>query len=90
MTRLSGLIASVLFASCLLATSIAPPATAQVTDRGATPGGTPPAMDTTRTRDDGRDTDWGWIGLLGLAGLGGLVRNRRAEQFGGRTATATR
>jgi hypothetical protein len=87
MTRFfSGLIAPALFASCLLATS----ATAQVTDRGATPGGTPPAMDTTSTRDGARDTDWGWIGLLGLAGLAGLMKTRRAEQFGGRTATATR
>jgi len=41
-------------------------ATAQGTgDAGAT--------QTTTTRDDG-DQDWGWIGLLGLAGLLGLRR----------------
>ncbi|MGZ8379425.1 MAG: WGxxGxxG family protein [Gemmatirosa sp.] len=40
-----------------------------------------PAMAQTQTRVDddleGDDTDWGWVGLLGLAGLLGL---RRREQ----------
>ena len=88
MKRNPRLLLSLVFASGLLATSIAP-AMAQVTDRG-TPGGTPPAMDATRTRDDRPNRDFGWIGLLGLAGLAGLMRNRHADRVVNHPATATR
>lgn len=37
--------------------------------------GTPAA--TRNDRDNGRDMDWGWLGLFGLAGLAGL--RRRSE-----------
>ncbi len=46
----------------------------------------------TTTADDrgdrDQDHDYGWIGLLGLAGLGGLVRKKhddRHDTTGGRT-----
>jgi hypothetical protein len=85
MTRTRRTIAPMLLGTCLLAAPFVPLATAQERPMG-TP---PPATDTARARDDG-DADFGWIGLLGLIGLAGLMRNRRAEQYGGRTATATR
>ena len=39
------------------------------------------ATNTTRTvvREDD-DTDWGWIGLLGLVGLAGLIPRKRAVE----------
>ena len=33
------------------------------------------------TGDNGRDRNWGWIGLFGLAGLAGLRRNNRNRQM---------
>lgn len=38
-------------------------------------------------RDD--DTDWGWLGLLGLAGLFGLMKRDR-DPIRDRTTTTTR
>lgn len=52
------------------------------------------AQDTasTQTQNTGRDTDhgfnWGWLGLIGLAGLTGL--RRRETMPSGRLATDTR
>jgi hypothetical protein len=59
-----------LFAAALLTVVLAGPAIAQTTT------GTPPA--TTATRTDNRDDhfDWGWIGLLGLAGLAPLFMRK--------------
>ncbi len=55
------------FASVLLvATATAQTATTDTTNTGSN-------MNNTRT-DDGRGFDYGWLGLLGLAGLLGLRR----------------
>ncbi|MBA3881886.1 MAG: hypothetical protein H0X73_04015 [Chthoniobacterales bacterium] len=56
----------------------------------SSPGGTTPPMTTTADDrgDRDQDHDYGWIGLLGLAGLGGLLRKRhddRHDTTGGRT-----
>ncbi|HEV2845555.1 MAG TPA: WGxxGxxG family protein [Thermoanaerobaculia bacterium] len=40
------------------------------------------------TRDD-NDTDWGWLGLLGLAGLMGLKRREPVVHRDTRPATST-
>jgi MYXO-CTERM domain-containing protein len=40
------------------------------------PGTTGGTVTTTATRDDDDDFDWGWIGLLGLAGLAPLFMRR--------------
>ncbi len=34
----------------------------------------------TRTVERDNDTDWGWIGLLGLLGLAGLLPKKRAVE----------
>lgn len=39
-----------------------------------------------RPMDDDNDTDWGWIGLLGLAGLLGLRRREPSTHYGDTTA----
>ena len=53
--------------------------------QGAAPGGDG-GVKTTDTRDSGvrttdgrtdRGFDWGWLGLAGLLGLGGLMRGKR-------------
>src|SRR5215467_14047262 len=47
-------------------------------DRGT--GGSPGDMNNREPyRDNGRDHSFGWIGLLGLAGLGGLMTRRRPD-----------
>lgn len=38
-----------------------------------------------RPMDDDNDTDWGWIGLLGLAGLLGLRRREPTTHYGDTT-----
>ncbi len=35
----------------------------------------------TTTTDRDHDTDWGWIGLLGLLGLGGLLPKKRTIEY---------
>jgi MYXO-CTERM domain-containing protein len=52
-------------------------------DQGAVPGTT-----YEDTRDD--DTDWGWIGLLGLAGLLGLRRREPVHRDTRTTAPVAR
>lgn len=68
---------SVLLASTLALAVV--PATAQTPSSGA------PADSSagyTAARTDGRDngTDWGWVGLLGLTGLLGLIPKRRRDE----------
>jgi MYXO-CTERM domain-containing protein len=52
-------------------------------------GDTGTATGTTyETERDDNDTDWGWLGLLGLAGLMGLKRREPVVHRDTRTATA--
>ena len=52
-------------------------AVAQVTDEPATQSR---PMQTTDRDDRNGDQDWGWVGLLGLAGLLGLRRRDRFDE----------
>lgn len=80
---------SVVLASSLALVAVIP-ASAQ------TPSGNAPADSSagySATRTDGRDdgTDWGWVGLLGLTGLLGLIPKRRRDEVDYRaTDTASR
>ena len=67
------------------------PASAQ-TD---TTGGTSNTTTTTTgsdvaTADADRDFDWGWLGLLGLSGLLGLIPRKREENVRHTTTTGDR
>jgi hypothetical protein len=62
--------------AALLASVTAAPVLAQTTGTpGTTTAGTTAAPGTTTYRDHD-DFDWGWIGLLGLAGLAPLFMRR--------------
>jgi hypothetical protein len=52
-----------------------------------TPGGGTTGTATTTNRDDDGDFDWGWVGLLGLIGLAGLIPQKRAPDVRGTTTT---
>jgi hypothetical protein len=52
-----------------------------------TPGGGITGGTATANRDDDRDTDWSWLGLLGLIGLAGLMPQKRAHDARGTTTT---
>ena len=76
------ILAKAVGASILSLSLMTLPATVQAQTETA-PGGTTTApggdaMGTTGTTTEGgdRDFDWGWLGLIGLAGLGGLARKR--------------
>jgi MYXO-CTERM domain-containing protein len=70
---LSKLIRSGVLALTLVLCLFASPVSAQNANTGA--ASTP--IQTVRGDDD---TDWGWIGLLGLLGLAGLLRRRDAPE----------
>lgn len=76
------ILAKAVGASILSLSLMTLPATVQAQTDGTAPGGTTTApggtMGTTETTTEGgdRDFDWGWLGLIGLAGLGGLARKR--------------
>jgi hypothetical protein len=69
------------------------PASAQTDTTGGTTGG----ANTTTTTTGGSDVastdnnfDWGWLGLLGLSGLFGLIPRKREENVGYTTTTGDR
>ena len=69
------------------------PASAQTDTTGGTTGG----ANTTTTTTGGSDVagadnnfDWGWLGLLGLSGLLGLIPRKREETVGYTTTTGDR
>jgi len=73
------------------------PASAQTDTTGGTTGGTnsttttttPGSADVAGTETD-RDFDWGWLGLLGLSGLFGLIPRKREENVRYTTTTGDR
>ena len=71
------------------------PASAQTDTTGGTTGGTTNTTTTTTgsdvaTADADRDFDWGWLGLLGLSGLFGLIPRKREENVRYTTTTGDR
>ena len=52
----------------------------------------PQSRDNTATRYDESRHDWGWLGLLGLVGLGGFARRKSetAERFESRGVNVAR
>ena len=71
------------------------PASAQTDTTGGTTNGTNNTTTTTRgsdvaTADTDRDFDWGWLGLLGLSGLFGLIPRKREENVRYTTTTGDR
>lgn len=72
------------------------PASAQTDTTGGTTPGTNNTTTTTIPRSDGynaetdRDFDWGWLGLLGLTGLFGLIPRKREENVRYTTTTSDR
>ena len=73
------------------------PASAQTDTTGGTTGGTnsttttttPGSADVAGAETD-RDFDWGWLGLLGLSGLLGLIPRKREENVRYTTTTGDR
>jgi len=72
------------------------PASAQTDTTGGTTNGTNSTTTTTSPRSDvagadtDRDFDWGWLGLLGLSGLFGLIPRKREENVRYTTTTGDR
>ena len=73
------------------------PASAQTDTTGGTTGGTNNTTTTTTpgsadvaSADTDRGTDWGWLGLLGLSGLLGLIPRKREENVRYTTTTGDR
>ncbi|MEG5064590.1 WGxxGxxG family protein [Microcoleus sp. B3-A4] len=72
------------------------PASAQTDTTGGTTSGTNSTTTTTSPGSDvsnaetDRDFDWGWLGLLGLSGLLGLIPRKREENVRYTTTTSDR
>jgi hypothetical protein len=70
------------------------PASAQTDTTGGTTGGTNSTTTTTTPGSDVASTDnnfdWGWLGLLGLSGLFGLIPRKREENVRYTTTTGDR
>jgi MYXO-CTERM domain-containing protein len=68
------------------------PASAQTDTTGGTTGGTNSTTTTTGSDVASADnnTDWGWLGLLGLSGLFGLIPRKREENVRYTTTTGDR
>ena len=72
------------------------PASAQTDTTGGTTGGTNTTTTTTTPGSDvagadaDRDFDWGWLALLGLSGLFGLIPRKREENVHYTTTTGDR
>jgi len=75
------------FAILTLATSLA---FSQAAERPATIDRDANAPTVTRTDEARNDHDWGWIGLIRLAGLAGLARRRKREDMRGRERDVTK
>jgi hypothetical protein len=78
-----------------LAAALSMPAFSQGTAGSGTtsrsPGATTASADTTTVRrDNDRGFDWGWLGLIGLAGLMGRRRQPDVHRTDGMRTTATR
>jgi len=71
-------------------------ASAQTDTTGGTTSGTNSTTTTTTPRSDvynaetDRDFDWGWLGLIGLSGLLGLIPRKREENVRYTTTTSDR
>jgi hypothetical protein len=69
----------------IVAVTVAAPLLAQGTPDASSPS----ATTTTQRTDDSAHHDYGWIGLLGLGGLAGLLKRDRTDHSVRTTAPST-